>query len=177
MLPLVLFHNELDWCRHEELSSLIAKGMIKAAGVSLDSLECAATADESPFVQLPCNVFDHRFDDKIKNHSTGQIFIRSVYLQGLAVMPKEKIPFPELLAYREKLESFGMPIQELCMRYLLSFPGGVSVLTGVDTPEQLQENCRMAALGPLPADLLKQVSETVPLLPERLIRPKLWNRN
>lgn len=175
VLPLVLFHNELDWCRHEELSSLIAKGMIKAAGVSLDSLECAATADESPFVQLPCNVFDHRFDDKIKNHSTGQIFIRSVYLQGLAVMPKEKIPFPELLAYREKLESFGMPMQELCMRYLLSFPGGVSVLTGVDTPEQLQENCRMAALGPLPADLLKQVSETVPLLPERLIRPKLWN--
>ncbi|MBE6386296.1 MAG: aldo/keto reductase [Lentisphaerae bacterium] len=177
VIPLILFHNELDWRCHEELSSLIAKGMIEAAGVSLDSLECAATADESPFVQLPCNVFDHRFDDKIKNHTAGHIFIRSVYLQGLAVMPKEKIPFPELLTYREKLESFGMPMQELCMRYLLSFPGGVSVLTGVDTPEQLQENCRMAALGPLPADLLKQVSEAVPLLPERLIRPKLWNRN
>ena len=177
VIPLILFHNELDWRCHEELSSLIAKGMIEAAGVSLDSLECAATADESPFVQLPCNVFDHRFDEKIKNHTAGHIFIRSVYLQGLAVMPKEKIPFPELLTYREKLESFGMPMQELCMRYLLSFPGGVSVLTGVDTPEQLQENCRMAALGPLPADLLKQVSEAVPLLPERLIRPKLWNRN
>ena len=175
VIPLILFHNELDWCCHEELSSLIAKGMIEAAGVSLDSLECAATADHSPYVQLPCNVFDHRFDDKIKSHTKGHIFIRSVYLQGLAVMPKEKIPFPELLAYREKLESFGLPMQELCMRYLLSFPGGVSVLTGVDTPEQLQENCRMAALGPLPSDLLKQVSETVPLLPERLIRPKLWN--
>jgi aryl-alcohol dehydrogenase-like predicted oxidoreductase len=177
VIPLILFHNELDWRCREELSSLIDKGMIEAAGVSLDSLECAATADESPFVQLPCNVFDHRFDDKIKNHTAGHIFIRSVYLQGLAVMPKEKIPFPELLTYRKKLESFGMPMQELCMRYLLSFPGGVSVLTGVDTPEQLQENCRMAALGPLPADLLKQVSEAVPLLPERLIRPKLWNRN
>ena len=45
----------------------------------------------------------------------------------------------------------------------------------VFTPEQLQENCRVAALGPLPSDLLKQISETVPLLPERLIRPKLWN--
>ena len=175
VIPLILFHNELDWCHHEELSSLIARGMIKAAGVSLDSLECAATADASPYVQLPCNVFDHRFDEKIKKHSAGHIFIRSVYLQGLAVMPKEKIPFPELLAYREKLESFGLPMQELCMRYLLSFPGGVSVLTGVDTPEQLQENCRMAALGPLPPDLLKLVTETVPLLPERLIRPKMWN--
>ena len=69
-----------------------------------------------------------------------------------------------------------MPMQELCMRYLLSFQGGVSVLTGVDTPEQLKENCRMAALGPLPPDLLKEIAGTVPLLPERLIRPALWNK-
>jgi aryl-alcohol dehydrogenase-like predicted oxidoreductase len=175
VIPLLLFHNELDWRWHEELESLIAKGMIKAAGVSLDSLDCAATADEAPYVQLPCNLFDHRFDEKIKTHSAGHIFIRSVYLQGLAVMPKEKIPFPELLAYREKLENLGLPMQELCMRYLLSFPGSVSVLTGVDTPEQLLENCRMAEKGALPADLLKQITETVPLLPERLIRPKMWN--
>lgn len=174
-IPLILFHNEKDWRYHEELETLVSKGMIKAAGVSLDSQECADTADAAPYVQLPCNVFDHRFDEKIKGHKEGHIFIRSVYLQGMAVMPKEKIPFPELLAYREKLEAFGMPMQELCMRYLLSFPGGVSVLTGVDTPEQLQENCRMAEAGPLPADLLKQIIETVPLLPERLIRPKLWN--
>ena len=177
VLPLVLFHNEKDWRCHEELSLLVDKGMISAAGVSLDSLECAATADEAPYVQLPCNVFDHRFDEKIKNHIQGHIFIRSVYLQGVAVMPKEKIPFPELLNFREKLESFGLPMQELCMRYLLSFSGKVSVLTGVDTPEQLLENCRMAEKGPLAPDLFKAVSETVPLLSEQLIRPKMWNKN
>lgn len=174
-IPLILFHNEFDWRYKEELSSLIGKGMIRAAGVSLDSLECADTADQAPYVQLPCNLFDHRFDSKIRQHVSGHIFLRSVYLQGMAVMPREQIPFPELLEYRKKLESFGMPMQELCMRYLLSFPGNVSVLTGVDTPEQLLENCRMAALGPLAPDLLEQVTRTVPLLPERLIRPKLWN--
>jgi hypothetical protein len=47
----------------------------------------------------------------------------------------------------------------------------------VDTPEQLQENCRMAEAGALPPDLFQQVSCTVPLLAEQLIRPKLWNRN
>lgn len=177
VLPLVLFHNEKDWRYHEELASLIDKGMIYAAGVSLDSLECAATADEAPYVQLPCNVFDHRFDEKIKNHTKGHIFIRSVYLQGVAVMPKEKIPFPELSAFREKLEAFGLPMQELCMRYLLSFAGNVSVLTGVDTPEQLLENCRIAEKGPLAPELFNAVSETVPLLSEQLIRPKMWNKN
>ena len=175
-LPLVLFHNELDWRHRDELESLIQKGMIRAAGVSLDSAACADTAESAPYVQLPCNVFDHRFDEKIKGHCHGHIFIRSVYLQGMAVMPKEQIPFPELLGYREKLESFGLPMQELCMRYLLSFPGSVSVLTGVDTPEQLLENCRMAEKGPLPPDLLKKVTETVPLLPETLIRPHLWHK-
>ena len=175
-LPLVLFHNEKDWRHIEALSSLVDRGMIRAAGVSLDSTACAGTADEALYLQLPCNVFDHRFDEKIKNHTAGRIFIRSVYLQGMAVMPKEKIPFAEIRAYREKLETFGMPMQELCMRYLLSFTGNVSVLTGVDTPEQLLENCRMAEKGPLPADLLKQVSEAVPLLPETLIRPHLWNK-
>ena len=90
-------------------------------------------------------------------------------------MPEEKIPFPELREYRKKLESFGLPMAELCMRYLLSFPGSVSVLTGVDTPEQLRENCRVAALGPLAPELFAQVRAAVPLLPERLIRPFLWN--
>ena len=175
-LPLVLFHNEKDWRYIEVLTFLADKGMIRAAGVSLDSAACAGTADEAAFLQLPCNVFDHRFDEKIKKHDSGHIFIRSVYLQGMAVMPKDRIPFAEIRAYREKLETFGMPMQELCMRYLLSFTGNISVLTGVDTPEQLQENCRIATKGPLQEELLKQVSETVPLLPETLIRPRLWNR-
>ncbi len=174
-LPLVLFHSEKDWRYHGELETLISKGMIRHAGVSLDSLAYAGTADGSPFLQLPCNVFDRRFDEKIENHRSGRIFIRSVYLQGLALMPEEKIPFPELREYRKKLESFGLPMAELCMRYLLSFPGSVSVLTGVDTPEQLRENCRVASLGPLPPELFAQVRAAVPLLPERLIRPFLWN--
>ena len=176
-LPLVLFHSEKDWRYHGELETLVAKGMIGHAGVSLDSLACADIADECPFLQLPCNVFDRRFDDKIENHRSGRIFIRSVYLQGLALMPEEKIPFPELRDYRKRLESFGLPMAELCMRYLLSQPGPVSVLTGVDTPEQLKENVRMAELGALPDDLFKAVRDTVPLLDERLIRPGNWPKN
>ena len=174
-LPLVLFHNEFDWAYREALETLVRKGLIRHAGVSLDSAACAETADDAPYVQIPCNLFDHRFDEKIRNHKSGHIFIRSVYLQGMAVMPKEKIPFPEVRSYREKLESFGVPMAELCMRYLLSFPGNTSVLTGVDTPGQLLENCRLAEKGPLPQELLQKVIDTVPLLPESLIRPKLWN--
>ena len=176
VLPLILFHRESDYRYLPEMQTLIDKGMILHAGVSLDSLPYAPKAEEIDYIQVPCNVMDHRFDNAFAADRQGHVFIRSVYLQGMLVMPKERIPFPELAAYREKLEAFGMPMQELCMRYLFSKPGPVSVLTGVDTVEQLQENVRMAALGPLPEDLLKAVQETVPMLDEQLIRPGNWNK-
>jgi aryl-alcohol dehydrogenase-like predicted oxidoreductase len=90
-------------------------------------------------------------------------------------MDKDKIPFPEIVTFREKLEQFGLPLAELCMRYLLSISNNVSVLTGVDTVEQLKENAALAAKGKLDDTLMKEISNTVPLLSEKLIRPSLWN--
>jgi aryl-alcohol dehydrogenase-like predicted oxidoreductase len=58
---------------------------------------------------------------------------------------------------------------------VLSNPAVTSVLTGVDTAEQLRENLRLAAQGPLPQDVLGRVRECVPNLPESLVRPALWN--
>ena len=177
VIPLILFHRETDNKYLPEMQALIDKGMILHAGVSLDSLPYAGLADKIDFVQVPCNVMDHRFDQAFHADRAGHVFIRSVYLQGLMLMPRERIPFPELAAYRDQLEKFGLPMAELCMRYLLSQPGPVSVLTGVDTPEQLKENVRMAELGALPDDLFKAVRDTVPLLDERLIRPGNWPKN
>ena len=90
-------------------------------------------------------------------------------------MDKSKIPFPEIVFYREKLEQFGLPLAELCMRYLLSISDNISVLTGVDTVEQLKENANLAAKGKLDDSLMQEISSAVPLLSENLIRPKLWN--
>ncbi len=174
VIPVVLFHRESDYRYLPEMRSLIGKGLILEAGVSLDSQPYSHVAGLAEYIQLPCNVMDHRFDDAIRN-CRGHIFIRSVYLQGMLLMPEEKI-LPGLVPHRRKLESFGIPLNELCMRYLLSLPGNKSILTGVDTPEQLQENVRLAALGPLPDDLMKAVFGSVPLLEESLIRPGLWKK-
>ncbi|HOG50746.1 MAG TPA: aldo/keto reductase, partial [Lentisphaeria bacterium] len=103
-------------------------------------------------------------------------FIRSVYLQGLLLMPEERVPaaLAPLLPYRRRLADFGLPLKELCLRYLLTQPGENSVLTGVDTVDQLRENIRLAAAGPLPLDVFQAVTAVAPDLPETLIRPKCW---
>jgi len=99
----------------------------------------------------------------------------------LLLMPEEKIRpgLAEVIPVRLRLEGLareaGCTMAEFCVRYVLSNPAVSSVLTGVDTVEQMRENLRLAALGPLPADVLGRVRDCVPHLPESLVRPALWN--
>ncbi len=174
----LLFHREDDWPQLPVLQRLQERGLTRNIGVSLDSSRYLSQAAGFPLVQVPCNVLDRRFTAWFATHP-GRILIRSVYLQGLLLLPEDKIPsfLRELLPWRRRLSALGLPLQELCFRYLLSLPGRVSILTGVDSPAQLRDNIRLARLGPLPAELLAQVQAAVPLLPERLIRPCLWPKS
>ena len=61
------------------------------------------------------------------------------------------------------------------MRYVLANRAVTSVLTGVDTVAQMRENMRLASLGPLAPELVAQIDECVPGLPESVVRPALWN--
>lgn len=171
----LLFHREDNLPHLPILQHLQERGLTRGIGVSLDSTKYVSQVGTLPLLQVPCNVLDHRFDALIASHP-GQLFLRSVYLQGLLLLPEEQIQ-PELAAiipWRQKLAKLGLPLKELCFRYLLSLPGRISILTGVESLAQLQENIRLVNLGPLPADLFTAVRDAVPLLPERLIRPSLW---
>ena len=98
-------------------------------------------------------------------------------------MPEEKFnPFLQpLIPYIRKLsklaEEAGMPLAELCVRYLCSMPEIDGVLTGVETQEQLEYNLKLAEKDVIPPDLRQKIEETVPELPEELIRPSLWKKS
>jgi len=182
-LAVCLLHREDDLRFLPVLEKMVGKGLIGGAGVSLDSGRFLREAATVRFIQLPYNVLDRRFDaffpvaEQNKNH----LFSRSVYLQGLLLMPEEQIRpgLADVIPVRRRLEGIarkaGCTMAGLCVRYVLSNPAVTSVLTGVDTAEQMCENLRLAALGPLPADVLGRVRECVPDLPESLVRPALWN--
>jgi aryl-alcohol dehydrogenase-like predicted oxidoreductase len=181
-LPVCLLHREEDVKFMPVLEKMIGKGLIEGAGISLDSDRFLNKVASVRFIQLPYNILDRRFDAfwpvAVKNKN--QLFSRSVYLQGLLLMPEERIKpgLSEVIPVRHRLEGVakeaGCTMAELCMRYVLSNTAIASVLTGVDTTEQVRENLRLAAQGPLSADLLARVRACVPDLPESLIRPALW---
>ena len=173
-IPAALLHCEDDIRYLPEIEKMVGRGLIGGFGISLDSAAYADKVDHIQYLQVPGNVVDHRFD-RVFSIPRKHNFIRSVYLQGMLIMPKEKVKLPEIREAREKLESFGMPMPELCMRYLLSQPGNTSVLTGVECLEQLQENIRIAELGPLNPELFAAVKAAI-LLDEKFVRPRCWPR-
>jgi len=181
-LPVCLFHMEPDLVYLPILEKLKAKGMIGNCGVSVD-VAVPADINKVKFVQLASNLLDHRHDAFLESKPDDTtVWARSVYLQGLLLLPEEKITggLKQVIPYRHKFEAIaresGITMNELCFRGLLSRKGISGIVTGVDSVEHLKENLAVAARGPLPADVAEEVRKAAyPLLPECIIRPHLWS--
>ena len=108
------------------------------------------------------------------------VFVRSAFLQGLLLMPEASIPaaLAGVVPWRRLLERLaadaGLAMGELAIRYLLAIEGVTSVLIGVETLEQLEQNLAYFRRGPLAADVLSAI-ERLALAPSDLeITPRLW---
>ncbi|MBQ7402693.1 MAG: aldo/keto reductase [Lentisphaeria bacterium] len=182
-LHTLLFHREKDWKFAGILKKCKQEGLIRHFGCSVDG-EIPPNSEMLEAIQIPGNLLDKRFFPFLKQaRKQGcHVYIRSVYLQGLLLMPEEKIPasLQALVPYRRKLsalaEKNGMSLAELCVRYLCSIPEIDGVLTGVETAEQLKINLSLAEKGALPEDILLAAEQMIPELPEELIRPSLWKK-
>ena len=176
VISAALIHVESDSIFLDILKSMKAKGLITSAGISLNTLEHKNDGDNADCLQIPCNLFDRRFDHCFAR-GNRHCFIRGAYLQGMLLMPEEKIFIREIREKRQLLETLGIPMAELALRYLFAKPGSKSILTGVESVEQLRENLRIAQMPPLPEDILNKIDEiALPPLPEICVSPYLWNR-
>lgn len=183
-LSACLFHREEDFKYIDILRKLETRGLIAGSGVSLDSSKyCEQVIDKDiKLLQVPYNILDKRFDSFwSKAKAAGiKIFTRSVYLQGLLLMPEENIipHLQSLIPVRRELERLAedssMDMIELCMRYVLCNPAITSVLTGVDSSEQLKQNIKLFNKGPLANNLLTKIKKLIPIFPPAIIRPIFW---
>lgn len=188
-LPLVLFHREADGCYLEELDRLKTKGWLSQCGVSCDNQPGpAAEFVADPHVsalQVPGNLLDrrHQHSGLLAEAAARDvaIFIRSVYLQGLLVMPEVAVPVHvrAVLPVRRKLAAVahaaGMPLTELAIRYMVSQTGVTSLVIGVETVAQIRDNIELFTRGPLTAEVLAAADAVVPDLSEAIVTPSLWS--
>lgn len=169
-----LLHAEEDFIYLDVLKSMVGKGLIEAAGVSLNTAVHRDDGKSADCLQVPASLLDRRFDNCF-GKAGRHVFVRGAYMQGMLLMPEEKVFIPEVVERRRKLEALGIPMAELALRFLFSKPGPKSILTGVETVEQLEENIRIAALPPLgESDLRKIEAIAFPELPEMCVSPYFW---
>jgi aryl-alcohol dehydrogenase-like predicted oxidoreductase len=187
VLPVCLFHVEKNVGYVNALQKLKERGIVRHIGVSISTPPGAERALDTGLVdalQIPTNVLDDRYASvwTAAKQKGVALFARSIYLQGLLLMTDADTPpaLAEVIPIRRQLASLatqsGISMTELAMRYVLSIPELTSVLIGVDSVSQARENIALGARGPLSADLLAAIRQTVPALPEAVLNPILWNK-
>ena len=161
-------------------------GYVKKIGISIYSvteLDELLRLDVCDLIQAPLNILDRQlvesgWSKRIKNLGL-ELHIRSVFLQGLLLMPINKRPqkFNRWLHIWKQweywLDESGLTPFQACLAYVLSVKEVDRLIFGVDSLKQLKEllnavNTGLPKLGVLPE---------WPNLPDvELINPSYWDK-
>ena len=153
----------------DKLHNLKALGKIKKLGFSIYTPEQASFLLNNfkfDLIQVPFNIIDRRMIDsgifsKLKQNNI-EIHARSIFLQGLLIMPKEKRPkkfnrWNNLWKIWDQwLSDNQISALEATVRYSLSNPQVTKVIFGVNSLIQLKE-------------VLVSISGDLPKLPNELL--------
>ena len=151
----LLLHNSEDYKNselREKFKSLKADKIIHKIGVSiyspneLNNLPCE---NEIDIVQAPINLVDQRLVDsgwlKKLNSYGVEVHARSVFMQGLLLMPKKLIPQSFMAwsslwnKWHDWLNTENITAIEACLHYVFSLPYVNKVIIGFEAANQLKQ--------------------------------------
>jgi aryl-alcohol dehydrogenase-like predicted oxidoreductase len=166
----------------QEMQRLKSIGAVKKIGVSVyngEQIEAILDKFDIDLIQLPISILDQRLFvggwlEKLKNNNI-EIHARSVFLQGLLLMPLKSIP-SYFLPVKEKIEMFSKFAEEMSLSKLELALGYVSsiheidqVLVGVNTVSQLKEVVQAAQVKIDPMDFIENSIND-----PAYVNPSLW---
>lgn len=168
---------------YQALCSLKSQGLVEKIGISIytpDELDALYKHFSFDLIQAPFNVLDRRMIDTgwlARLHGQGiEVHVRSVFLQGLLLMPSANRPLPFARwqplwdRWDHWLAEHQLTPVQACLQHALSFPEITQIVVGVDSMAQLQEILMNAegVLPPLPPLLRTNDID--------LLNPARWDR-
>jgi aryl-alcohol dehydrogenase-like predicted oxidoreductase len=166
---------------YRALTVVKARGFVRkigASGYGPSELTAITEKHALDLVQLPLNVFDRRAINSgllvLLASRQVEIHVRSVFLQGLLTLPKERRPryftrwAPLFAHWHDWLCETGLTPLEAALRFVLAVPEVSRIVLGFDAVNQLSEVLE-AAEGPLPNVPSEMQSDD-----EALINPSFW---
>ncbi len=185
----LLLHNEGDlrfWDKGlgASLRKLVAKGKVKFIGVSFYSPHKALDAlgfNGIDLIQVPANILDRRFEDagvfKKARECGKDVFVRSIFLQGLLLISLDRVPasLKYALPYLEQLEQMAYSMKltrlELTLGYAAQRWPGSLVIFGAESSKQVADNVRIF----LSKSTLKIDENIFKDVPENVLNPMFWS--
>ena len=165
------------------LSDLKQRGLVEKIGISIYSpseLDALLPLYPVDLVQAPFNPIDRRLINSgwlQKLHTVGiEIHVRSVFLQGLLLMPLDQIPVkfsqwsPLWRKWHAWLHQTKISPQAACLAFAKSMPEIDQIIVGVESHQQLKELLDAMKL-PTPAAFPPIESNEL-----ELINPSYWNK-
>ncbi len=188
----VMLHREEQLGEWDQgLGAQLAKaregGLVEHAGASVYSVERARQTLRTPgadLLQVAANVFDRRmiragvFDPAADAGKT--VFVRSIYLQGLALMDPGAVP-ARLGRAREAVARFAgfcarrnVSRGRFAVGYVLRRARGAVLVVGAESAEQARESIGFFEAPPLPPEWLDEWDAEWPDDDESFINPQQW---
>jgi aryl-alcohol dehydrogenase-like predicted oxidoreductase len=169
------------------LTLLKREGVIDSLGVSVYHPEDAVSAvemSEIDCVQIPLNLFDHRFmRGGLLERIAGagkRVFVRSVFLQGLFFLDPSGLPLhfkkaaPFIAGLRELCAENSCGVTELALNFVRSVQGISGCVIGAEDPEQVRQDSAILNKAGDGKDIISAVKARFKNIPDDLILPYLW---
>ena len=132
-----------------QMVNLKKEGLIQKIGVSVydsSQLDSVLKIFNPDLVQLPLNIFDQRMLESghlqlLKTRET-EIHVRSVFLQGLLLMPPNDVPsffkpiYPLLVRWNDAAREQGFTAHQAAIAFVKNLPHVDTVLVGLDSLSQ-----------------------------------------
>ena len=178
--------DDLDKGLGKTLQALVLDGWVQHLGVSLYTPAMALQALKSDIVdmiQVPANILDRRFADagvfNLANEKRKQVYIRSVFLQGLLLMKPEDLPVNMGFAKTtlSKIDNlcaqYKYSRQQLALLYIKCKYPQVRIIVGAETLTQLEQNVNIWRNNHISTSEINEFDRLL-IGDERIINPSLW---
>ena len=191
-IPLLMLHHSGDFMKDPAgvmaaLKAVKNSGSVERIGISLyqdDDYDLIANS-EFDAVQIPQNIFDWRMIDNGKlgrlSAAGNQIFVRSVFLQGLVFKDPETLHpamasyAPALRKYRALCEKYALTPAALAASFVLALPGVTSLVLGCEKTEQVEANAQLIeSCVALSQAQLDEIHEAFLDVEPSMLDPRIW---
>ena len=142
----------------------------------------ALEEDELEVIQVPCNLFDHRFLKLVPAEKlTNKLVIaRSIFLQGLFFMDPDSLT-GSLIAARQPLRQLreiairhNLTIEQLAVAFVRDQPQVDCLVIGAISLDQITQNIALMQQPPISEEVREEILDTFSQIDPMVVTPVLW---